>query len=95
LIAQWYPPGNAKEVRKWYQQTFRQRTLPALAELDEIHVWIRGKDNFARNTAITPHPGSEEWCASCVEYVACDERDTKKSMWLNAEMFPVMLRGIL
>jgi hypothetical protein len=45
---QWYPPGNAKEVRKWYQQPLRQKTLPALAEQDEIQVWIRVKDNFER-----------------------------------------------
>jgi hypothetical protein len=90
-----YLPGNAKEVRKWYQQTLRHRTLPALAELDEIDVWIRVKDNFVTNTATTQHQGSDEWYASCVEYVAYDERDTKKCMWFNAEMYPIMLRGIL
>jgi hypothetical protein len=60
---QWYSPGNAKEVRKWYQQTLRHRTLPSLAELDEIDVWVRVKDNFATNTEPTPYQGSDEWYA--------------------------------
>jgi hypothetical protein len=47
------------------------------------------------NTAETPDQGSDAWFASCVEYVAYDERDTKACMWFNAEMYTIMLRGIL
>jgi hypothetical protein len=54
-----------------------------LAVLDKSEVRTRVKDNFATNTAITPEHGSDAWYASCVEYVAYDERD------------PIMLRGIL
>jgi hypothetical protein len=68
----WYSLGIAKEARKWCQQTLLHRTLPALAKIDEFHVWFRVKDKFITNMAITPHQGSDEWYSSCVEHVGYD-----------------------
>ena len=63
--------------------------------MDAVDVWFRVRDNFLTITAPNPHQGSEEWYESCVEHVQYDERDSHKCMWFNAEMYPIMLRGII